>query len=266
MVAIIGEAARANEAFDWFGKLPLLGRKILVTRPAHQATSMIGRLSELGAHAILAPSIAIEPPESWHKVDDAIQRIAEFDFLVFSSSNGVHYFLRRLLDAGLDTRALAQAKLAAIGPRTGEALREYSLHTDVQPSSYRAEALADALASDAAGKRFLLLRASRGREVLAERIQAQGGTVEQVVVYNSVDVATPSADVEEQWNTVDWVTVTSSAIARSLHRLWGERLRQVKLASISPITSQTLRECGLEPAAEANVYTSGRRDRRNSGE
>ena len=260
VVSIIGEAARANPDFDWFARLPLLGQRVLVTRPVHQAGSMIHRLSELGAHAILSPTIEIAPPQDWQAVDDAIARLDKFDYLVFSSSNGVHYFFRRLLECGHDIRRLSRAKLAVIGPRTADALRHYSLRADIQPTTYRAEALADSLADsladNAAGNRFLLLRASRGREVLADTIRDHGGIVEQVVVYESTDIASPEEEVEEQWPDVDWVTVTSSAIARSLHRHWGDRLQKVKLVSISPITTQTLNECELKPAAEAKDYTS----------
>lgn len=256
VVSIVGESARANPDFDWYGRLPLLGQGVLVTRPAHQAGSMIGRLSELGANAILSPSISIQDPTDWQPVDDSIARLREFDCLVFSSSNGVHYFMRRLLLAGKDTRSLAHTELAVIGPRTADALREYSLQADIQPATYRAEALAEVMTSGAAAKRFLLLRASRGREVLAEQLTHAGGHVEQVVVYDSQDVTQLDPEIEERWPEVEWVTVTSSAIARSLHQQWGERLKHVKLASISPITSQTLTDCGLEPAVEATTYTS----------
>lgn len=150
------------------------------------------------------------------------------------------------------------------------------MNADLEPKTYRAEALVESLQeAGVAGKRLLLLRASRGREVLAEQLTAADAIVEQVVVYESVDVTTPNDDVEELWRQmgtastsespdakaqrtdqpVDWVTVTSSAIARSVSAMWGDRLANVKLASISPITSQTLRELGHEPAAEATEFT-----------
>jgi uroporphyrinogen III methyltransferase/synthase len=158
---------------------------------------------------------------------------------------------------GLDARFFGAAKLAAIGPGTAARLLDYHLQTDILPDEYRAEALAAALATEARGKSFLLIRASRGREVLAEVLRAAGGEVEQTVVYDSVDVATPEARVAQLLGEgqIDWMTVTSSAIARSLVKLFGEQLKQTKLASISPITSATLRELGYEPAAEAREYT-----------
>ena len=257
VVVVIGEAARANPDFDWFRHLPLLGLGVVVTRPIHQAESMVSRLSELGANAILQPAIEIRDPTDWQPVDDAIRRLKEFDYLVFSSANGVHYFLNRLRDQGLDARSLGGTQLAVIGPRTAAALGEYSLNADLKPESYRAEALVEALVkANVRDKHVLLLRASRGREVLAEELTAAGASVEQVVVYESRDVIDCAPSVEEQWPDTDWVTVTSSAIARSVVALWGERLAEVKLASISPITSQTLRDLGHEVAAEAEVYTT----------
>ena len=260
VVIIVGETARPESRLDWFSRLPLLGRGVVITRPLHQAESMVSRLSELGANAILQPAIEIQEPRDWGPVDNAIGRIESFDALVFSSANGVHAFMRRMLSLGSDARRLGRTQLAVIGPRTAEAMKQYSLTADIYPTSYRAEALADAILAEGAseGRRFLLLRASRGREVLAERLTAAGADVEQVVVYQSVDVANCSVETEEQWDAglVDWVTVTSSAIARSISHLWGDRLRQVKLASISPITSEALREIGLEPAVEAKVYTT----------
>lgn len=272
VVVIIGEIARAAPEFDWFHSLPLLGQGILVTRPEHQAEGMVDRLSELGANPIVQPAIAIHQPREWSAVDAAIDSLHDFDYVVFSSSNGVHAFIRRLFACGHDVRKLGHSKLAVTGPKTADTLKEYSLIADIQPSSFRAEAVVDAvihcsdnsenpqipLQEKLAGKRFLLLRASRGREALAERIQSAGGYVEQVVVYESVDIEVADETVEEAWQRGDvhWVTVTSSAIARSVCRMWGERLRDVKLASISPITSETLRELGFEPTVEATTFTT----------
>jgi len=196
VVFFVGEAARRKPGFDWFSRLPLLNTRIVVTRPRQQAEQMVSRLSELGANAMLQPAISISDPSDWKPVDDAIQQLSSFDYLVFSSANGVHYFLRRLLSLGADVRRLANAKLAVIGPRTGDALGEYHLRADVQPVLYRAEALADALVSDAKGKRLLLLRASRGREVLAERLSEAGGIVQQVVAYQSDDVRVLDTEVQ----------------------------------------------------------------------
>jgi uroporphyrinogen III methyltransferase/synthase len=137
-------------------------------------------------------------------------------------------------------------------------LGRYCLKPDVEPAAYRAEALADALTTGAAGKRFLLCRASRGREVLAERLTEAGGHVDQIVVYTSRDVEQPAEDVRDalQAGQIDWITVTSSAIARSLAAMFGDLLRRSRLASISPVTSDTLQQLGYPPQAEAVDYTT----------
>ncbi len=257
-VIVVGDVARQRAADNWFTSRPLFGRTVLVTRPQHQSRELAGRLQSLGASVLCQPAIEIGEPADWSRVDAVIDRLEGFDWLVFSSSNGVHCFFRRLLECGHDLRRLGAARLAAIGPATVAALAEYHLRADVQPATYWAEALAEALASHARGKRLLLARASRGREVLAQMLTAAGATVEQAVVYESRDVAAPDAEVAEALaaGQIDWTTVTSSAIARSLVRLFGEGLRKTRLAAISPLTADVLRELGHPPAVVADSYTT----------
>jgi uroporphyrinogen III methyltransferase/synthase len=144
-----------------------------------------------------------------------------------------------------------------MGPGTAEELANYRLKADLVPSEFRAESLASELAAHVPGKRFLLARASRGREVLADELHAAGGMVDQVVVYTSRDVPTAEPEIVELLaaGKIAWITVTSSAIARSLAAMFGQNLRRSKLASISPVTSATLRESGHEPTVEARQYT-----------
>jgi len=258
LVAIVGDVARREEMSDWFTNRPLFGQTVLVTRPAQQTADMAGRLRDLGAEVLVQPAIEIGPPADWSDVDAAIETLAEFDSVAFSSRNGVEFFLNRLFAIGYDVRALGGIRLAAIGPATAAALREFSLNADLHPEEYRAEALAEALANESAGKRMLLIRASRGREVLAEQLTAAGARVEQVVVYRSQDVKQLPTPIVEAVaaGRVDWITVTSSAIARSLVRLLGENLRQTQLAAISPLTAGVLAEEGHEAAVVADQYTA----------
>jgi uroporphyrinogen III methyltransferase / synthase len=233
---------------------PLLGVCVMVTRPADGADPLAEQLRALGAEVIVQRAIRISPPDGWRAVDEALARLHEYDWLVFSSANGVRYLFDRLGGRIVDIRL---PNLAAIGPGTAEELARYGQRADLVPEQFRAESLAEALAGNAEGKRFLLARASRGREVLAERLTAAGAIVEQVVVYTSNDVEQPSPEVAAMLHDgeIDWITVTSSAIARSLARLFADDLRRAKLASISPITSATLRELGYEPTTEAAEYT-----------
>jgi uroporphyrinogen III methyltransferase/synthase len=257
-IVIVGEAIDERAAFDWFAARPLAGQTIMVTRPANQVDALATLLEDLGAAVVVQPAIKIGPPRDWAPVDDAIKRLASFGWIVFSSANGVASFLDRLEHLGLDGRALAGARIGAIGPATAQALAERRLRADLQPAEYRAEALAESLLPAASGQRVLLVRASRGREVLAETLSAGGCEVEQVVAYESRDVSEPDPAVAEALaaGEIDWVTVTSSAIARSLVAMFGEHLKLAKLAAISPLTAGVLADAGFASAAVAEEYTS----------
>ncbi len=256
-VVVVGPVAAAEAQITWFQQRPLFGQRIVVTRPEAQAGDLANALAELGASVTVQPAIQILAPEDWGPVDAALEQLDHFDWLVFSSANGVRYLFERLLAKHGDLRSLGRLRLAAIGPGTQAALWEYHLRADVLPEEYRAEALAEALAADAKGRTFLLARASRGRELLAQQLQAAGGGVTQVVVYESQDVTRAAPEVAQQLEAgvVDWITVTSSAIAHSLIALFGDSLHECRLVSISPVTSSTLRESGFTPAAEARTYT-----------
>lgn len=257
VVVVVGEVARGANRHDWFQQRPLFGKRIVVTRPAGQCEALARPLREYGAEVLLQPAIRIEPPTDWAAVDAELAHLGRYDWLVFSSANGVRMFLDRLLATGRDTRALGKAEIAAIGPGTAEELARYHIKADIVPDEFKAELLAEALKGDAAGAQFLLIRASRGREVLAEQLTDAGGFVSQVVAYRSTDVTEPDQHVSELLSAgkIDWLTATSSAIARSLVNLFGDELRKARLASISPITSATLAELGFPPAAEAKQYT-----------
>jgi uroporphyrinogen III methyltransferase/synthase len=257
VVFIVGDVAAHGGDWAWFERRSLFGQSVLVTRAAHQASDLCRPLAELGAEVLVQPAIEIRRPADTGPLDHALADLDRFDWLVFSSANGVQHFFERVAETGRDLRALARVQLAAIGPGTADELARYHLRADLVPAEFRAESLVDALQSQAADRRFLLVRASRGREVLAEGLSAAGGQVEQVVAYESVDTLAPDPEIAERLivGRIDWVTVTSSAIARSLARMFGDVLRQTRLASISPITSATLRELGYEPAVEAAEYT-----------
>ncbi len=256
-IVIVGEVVDLAPTTSWFAARPLFGRRILVTRPREQADGLLGPLTDLGAEVIVQPAIVIEDPPDWNPVDAALSRLDQYDWLVFSSANGVRALLDRLCTQRGDLRRLGAVKIAAIGPGTAEALERYHLRPDVLPEQFRAESLADALRSAAPGRRFLLARASRGRQVLPEQLSAAGGQVEQIVVYSSSDVPSPDPEVAALLSAgrVDWVTVTSSSIARALAAMFGTALGKSRLASISPVTSDVLRQLGYPPAAEASQYT-----------
>lgn len=259
---VVGEVIRQRRAIDWFSRLPLFGLRIGITRPEQQSDSAIARCLELGAEPVLMPTISILPPENWSEVDAALKRLPEFDWLIFTSVNGVRFFLSRLWELGGDARQLGACRIACIGPATEKALQHYHLRADVVPESYRAEELAAALQGDVSGRRVLWPRASRGRDVLPEVLSQAGAHFETVTVYRNVDVETFPEDVQQRLaaGEVDWIGLSSPSIARSLQRLLPETARshigkKIRLASISPVTTAAAEEAGLPVAAEATVYT-----------
>ena len=256
-IVIVGDVVPVQPYATWFSSLPLLGVRILVARPEHQAGELRTRFEALGAEVTLQPTIVIEPPLDLQKLDDAITNLPAFDWVVFSSANGVRAVFDRMEQLQLDCRIFSKSKLACIGPGTAETLKRAGLRCDLVPSEHVAEGFADALAPHARGANMLVVRASRGREVLAERLAAAGANVTQVVAYESRDVEPAAPEVAQavREGRIDWVVATSSSIAGSLVRLFGESLRNTRIASIGPATSQTLRELGWPQSAEAADFT-----------
>ena len=257
VIVIIGPVTELSESLSWFDRRPLFGRRILVTRPRQQADDLGDALRALGAEVLVQPAIEIAAADDCQAVDQQIDRLSQYDLIAFSSRNGVRYFLDRLLQRGGDLRMLGSVQIAAVGTATADALQQYHLRADWIPPDFRAESLAQQLAPHTAGKRVLLVRASRGRDVLAQTLAGQSAEVTEVVAYQHTDVATADDEILQlmQQQAIDWVTVTSSAIARSLHRMFGPALQKTRLASLSPITTATLAELGLRPSVEASQYT-----------
>jgi uroporphyrinogen III methyltransferase/synthase len=261
-VIVIGECVTRRNEISWFEKLPLFGRRIGITRPIQQAGAVIERILRLGAEPVLLPTIEVLPPNDWAPVDDAIHRLGDFDWLVFTSVNGVEFFLSRLWESGVDARRLGPVKIATIGPATGEALHRYSLRADLVPPEYRAESLASELQRQVGAGRVLWARADRGRDVLPKQLAASGATVEEVVVYRNVDVPSlPTAELGRlERGELDWIGLGSPSIAESLTKLCTPAARdqlggKTRLATISPVTSARAGELGLPIAAEAISYT-----------
>jgi uroporphyrinogen III methyltransferase/synthase len=262
-IIIIGRVVSLRRKLQWFERRPLFGKHVLVTRPRSQAEELTRRLEELGAVCHLLPTVVIREPSDWSEVDRALRGLSQFQWLVFTSSNGVRTLLRRLAELELDLRALGHLKIAAIGPGTAEALRTFHLNADLVPSEFHSESLAAALKGLVAGQRVLLARADRGRELLRQELEAVAN-VEQVAVYLQVDAVLEgeSAFQDLLRGQIEYVTLTSSNIARSLLRALDEptltriRAGAVRLVSISPVTSAAIRGFGVPVAAEAAEYTT----------
>ena len=261
-LVIVGECVRLRENARWFEDRPLFGQVIGIPRPEEQADETALRAVELGALPVLLPTIEIAPPENWGEVDAMLPRLSEFDWIVFTSVNGVHGLLGRLWESGRDIRAISKARLATIGPSTAAALEKYSLRADLVPSEFRAEALARELRPHVAGKRVLWARASRGRDVLPTELAAAGANLTQLVVYQNRDVSQlPASSLQQiERGELNWIGLSSPSIARGLARLLTDEAKvwlgnKTKLASISPVTTAAAEEAGLPITAEATEYT-----------
>jgi uroporphyrinogen III methyltransferase/synthase len=265
-ITVVGDVASLrDEGLDWFGRRPLSGRRIVVTRALAQAGELSRELEALGAEVFEFPTIEIRPPEDFGPLDGAIRDLDYFDWIVFTSVNGVEAFVERLDRQGLDLRAVPRgARIAAIGPATARRVEEAGLRVDVTPEEYRAEALIEALAHGSlAGKRVLIPRARVAREILPEKLRESGAEVVVPPAYESV----PSGEGRERLREllenggVDCVTFTASSTVENFVRAFGEEEEAVRLLSetsvacIGPITAETARKYGIVVDVEAGEYT-----------
>jgi uroporphyrinogen III methyltransferase / synthase len=244
-ISLFGAVAALRRNLAWFETRPLHGRVVAVTRARAQASGLAARLRELGAEVVEAPAIRIHPLSGEIPAD--LQR---YDLVCLTSPNGVACLFDRLTAGGLDARALHGARVAAIGPGTARALAERGIRADVVPERFVAEGLVEALAGLNV-TRALVARAAEARDVLPDALRERGAEVDVLALYETV--AEPLSDAQRRaLGLADYVTFTSSSTVRFFFEQAGEALGpEARLASIGPVTSQTLRELGHQPALEA---------------
>jgi uroporphyrinogen III methyltransferase/synthase len=261
-IIVVGEVVKLREQLNWFERLPLFGRRIVITRAREQAGGLRDELAALGADVVEIPTIEIRPPASWEPLDSAIRRLAEFDYLLVTSAQGVRSFLARLDAGGRDVRDLNGLMIGAIGPATAEEFAKTGIRVDLLPKAYQAEGLLEALEThDLRGKAFLIPRAKIARDLVPRVLKERGAQVEVVEAYETV---VPQLAPEELTRLLTpppaLITFTSSSTATNFARLVGEDkvtevLRGVAIASIGPVTSQTVRNLGMTVAVEAEEST-----------
>lgn len=256
-IVVIGDVVRERERIRWFDAQPLFGKRVLVTRPAQQADDFAQRLWEAGAEPIVAPTIAVGPPDDPLPARQAAENVRGYAWIVFTSRNGVDAFFDRLGELGRDARALGEVKVAAIGPKTAEALATRGVRADFMPATFVNEAVAEGLlARTVPGDRVLVYRAQEAREVLPDTLRAQARVVDVVAAYETRFVDDP--DLPEKAERSDIVTFTSSStVAGFLAAVpHGPRLLVGKtVACIGPITAATAREAGIRVDVIAEEFT-----------
>ena len=254
---IIGEVVSLRETIDWYEKRPLFGKKIIVTRTREQASDLVAGLEEFGANCLEYSTINIQPVDSYAALDDELERINEYHWILFTSLNGVKYFFERLYGKGMDARQLKGPEIAVVGKSTADLLLKYGVHADLIPSVFTGEGLAQSLLDQGVeGRNILIPRALQSREILPETLRGAGAQVTVVPVYQNCPVQDDKeflrAELEK--GGVQMVTFTSSSTARNfLALLDGENqdelkklLAGVKIAAIGPITAKTVTDSGLK--------------------
>ncbi len=260
---VVGEVCTLKPKLDWFEERPLLGKGVVVTRAREQASDLSFLLGELGACVFEFPTISVEKLDDESALEQAVLSLARYDWIVFTSVNGVSFFFDKLFEVGLDARVLGGCQLAAIGPATAERLMELGLTPDFVPEKYVAESVVEGLiARGAAGKKVLIPRALAAREVLPEELRKAGATVDVVPVYRTSlaqnDPSEVLAALDEK--TIDYMTFTSSSTVDNFFSLipaetFKARAGGVRLAAIGPVTANTLKKHGFTADVEPFEYT-----------
>jgi uroporphyrinogen III methyltransferase/synthase len=263
---VVGEVVALREKLRWFEGKPLFGKRILITRAREQASTFARVLEAAGAEVVEFPTISLAPPESWAPLDAAIGRIREYQWVIFTSANGVRFFRERLESAARDVRDLHGITVCAIGPATAGALEILGIRADVVPAEFKAEALVEAIgaavgAERLRGSRVLLVRAAEAREVIPEELTRRGATVDVVPAYRTLRSTSDASGVRTMLRDgkIHAVTFTSSSTVKHFLELVGNEaatlLKGVVVASIGPITAETAAGHGIASHLVPENYT-----------
>ena len=262
-IIIVGQVIKLRETMQWFENRPLMGKRIVVTRAREQASELVKVLSDLGAECLECPTIKVVPPDDWKPLDTAIENLSSYDWLIFTSVNGVNFFFERLFKQDRDVRALSNLRTASIGPATAKRMFDFGLKSDIVPKSYMAESVIEAFAQeDIKGKRVLLPRAKEARPILPVELAKMGAEVNEVTAYRTEEVR-DNVDILMtglEQGTVDLITFTSSSTVKNFHAIippakFNDLMKGVTIAAIGPITADTAKELGIDIHIIAKSYT-----------
>jgi uroporphyrinogen III methyltransferase/synthase len=253
-VIVVGEVVRLRDRLNWYESRPLFGKGILVTRPRDQAPALSNLLAAQGAEPVECPTLEIHPPDSWGPVDEAISVLSTYDWVIFTSVNGVQSFMRRIWFHQKDVRSLAGVRVCCIGPRTQEEAARWGVAADLVPKDFQAEGILEAMGRlGVEGQRILIPRAKVAREILPDQLEAMGATVRVVQAYQAVPPAVEIDPIRDRLRNreIHYLTFTSSSTVRNFCQLFDNRqelqelTRNMTVAVIGPITAQTVQEEGL---------------------
>jgi len=257
-VAVFGEVVALRDGLNWYEKRPLLGKRIVVTRTRKQASALSNKLRALGAHVIELPTIRIEPPGNLREFAELVQDAHVYDWIVFTSANGVEAFFDIFFKLYDDAREIGGARIAAIGPATAQRLKDFHLHVDLQPDEFVAEGLVREFKKQGSieNLRVLLVRAEKARDTLPKELSAMGSIVDEGFAYRTVPETRDRSGARRQLahDGADLITFTSSSTVENFLALGLPWPKGMRIASIGPITSKTVRDQGLKVDVEARRH------------
>jgi uroporphyrinogen III methyltransferase/synthase len=256
-VAVFGEVVALREQLNWFEERPLSGKRIVVTRTRSQAGALSAQLSSLGADVIELPTIRIEPPGDLRAFAQLVQDAHGYDWIVFTSPNGVTAFFDLFYKLYDDAREIGGVRIAAIGPATAQRLKEFHLHVDLQPEEFVAESIMREFRKEnVENLRILLARAEKARDLLPKELSALGAIVDEGFAYRTVPETRDNTGARRRLleEGADLITFTSSSTVDNFLALGLPWPAGMQVASIGPVTSKTVRDHGLEVAIEARRH------------
>jgi len=263
-MAVIGEVVKLRKRLNWFERRPLFGQRVVVTRAREQAGQLSRRLHELGAEVLEVPTIKLEPPTRRQDLVDALLELNAYDWLVFTSPNGVTKFFEYFFKRFHDMRDLGGARLAAVGPATANKLKELHLQVDLMPEEALASEIATAFAKfeSIENLKICLLRAEVANPELPEALEALGAIVDDVACYQTVPETEDATGAAASLLALgaDWAAFTSGSTVEHFHARFDlpallQKFPQIKTAAIGPETGKALTALGLKPTLEAKVHT-----------
>ena len=257
-VVIFGNVVSLRKDLNWFENRPLFGKRIVVTRTRKQASGLSSQLRALGADVIQLPTIRIEPPSDLREFAELVQDAHSYDWIVFTSLNGVDAFFEIFFKLYDDAREIGPAKIAAIGPATAQRVRDFHLHVDLQPKEFVAEAVVREFEKEGGVEnlRILIARAEKARDLLPKKLSGMGAIVDEAFAYRTVPETRDATGARRRFSAegADLITFTSSSTVENFLDLKLPWPAGMKVASIGPITSATARERGLSVDVEAKQH------------
>lgn len=262
-IIVVGHVVSLRKTMKWFENRPLLGKRIVITRAREQASDLVNHLTDLGAECLEVPTIQVIPPDDFESLDTAIENLSTYDWLIFTSVNGVNTFFDRLFAKGMDVRSLHHLQTAVIGPATSERLFNFGIKSDIIPESYRAESVVEAFDKiDTKDKKILLPRAAQARPILPVELSRMGAVVDEIIAYRTKAVYDNADFLLKQLKErkIDIITFTSSSTVKNFHALIPPKdlkslMENVTIASIGPITADTARVLGFDVHITAESFT-----------